>query len=191
MTNNEFDAIYLEASMCLDPKRLLIIWHSRTATSEQAANAAMHAARSTIEELVTLEADSNIRHYEVLLRKASEVSLAELLSAQAYLFCAPENLASLSGQMKEFFDQYYYDLLGKIEGRYYSAIIAAGTDGAGALKQLERICTGWRLNQAVPAIILNTGSATEEEIRAQKQLSPEQIARAEEIGSTLMALLSA
>lgn len=177
--------------MCLDPKRLLIIWHSRTATSEQAANAAMHAARSTIEELVTLEADSNIRHYEVLLRKASEVSLAELLSAQAYLFCAPENLASLSGQMKEFFDQYYYDLLGKIEGRYYSAIIAAGTDGAGALKQLERICTGWRLNQAVPAIILNTGSATEEEIRAQKQLSPEQIARAEEIGSTLMALLSA
>ncbi|CAM5204679.1 hypothetical protein OURE66S_03725 [Oligella ureolytica] len=95
-----------------------------------------------------------------------------------------------SGQMKEFFDSFYYDLLGKVEGRHYSAIIAAGSDGAGALKQLERICTGWRLNQAVPAIILNTASSSEEEIRAQKQLSPEQIVRAEEIGSTLIALMS-
>ncbi|CAM5204703.1 hypothetical protein OURE66S_03728 [Oligella ureolytica] len=54
----------------------------------------------------------------------------------------------------------------------------------------QRICTGWRLNQAVPAIILNTASSSEEEIRAQKQLSPEQIVRAEEIGSTLIALMS-
>lgn len=177
--------------MCLNPNRLLIIWHSRTSASEQAARAAEKAAQSIIQALSALETDkASAEQYEVLLRKASEVSLDEMLGAKAYLFCAPENLASLSGQMKEFFDHYYYDLLGNIEGRYYSAIIAAGTDGAGALKQLQRICTGWRLNQAVPAIILNTASATEEEIRAQKQLSPEQLARAEEIGGTLMALLS-
>lgn len=177
--------------MSSDTKCLLIVWHSRTSTSEQAAKVAAKAALSTIKELLALEADNNSpNQYEVLVRKASEVSLEELLRAQAYLFCAPENLASLSGQMKEFFDHYYYDLLGQIQGRYYSAIIAAGTDGAGALKQLQRICTGWRLNQAVPAIILNTASATAEEIRAQKQLSPEQIVQAEEIGGTLMALLS-
>lgn len=177
--------------MSSNTKRLLIIWHSRTSASEQAAKAANKAAQSIIKELLTLDAaDESVESYEVMLRKASEVTLEELVSAQGYLFCAPENLASLSGQMKEFFDHYYYDLLGKVEGRYYSAIIAAGSDGRGALKQLERICTGWRLNQAVPAIILNTASQTEEEIRAQKQLSSEQIAQAGEIGSTLMALLS-
>lgn len=172
-------------------KILLVIWHSRTSASEQAAHAAIMAARATIDELLALEDSAQSPYsYNVLLRRSSEVTLDELLSAQSYLFCAPENLASLSGQMKEFFDAFYYDLLGKIEGRHYSAIIAAGTDGTGALKQLERICTGWRLNQTVPAIILNTASASEEEIRAKKQLSPEQIAQAEEIGSTLMALLS-
>ena len=182
---------YCLESMSSNTKMLLVIWHSRTSASEQAALAATMAARATIDELLTLE-DSTQHHgkYRVLLRKSSDVTLDELLHAQGYLFCAPENLASLSGQMKEFFDSFYYDLLGKIEGRYYSAIIAAGTDGAGALKQLERICTGWRLNQAVPAVILNTASASEEEIRAKKQLSPEQIAQAEEIGSTLIALLS-
>ena len=172
-------------------KQLLIIWHSRTSASEQAAKAATKAAQATINELLTLETKSDSANdYVVTIKNVSEIQLEDLLKAHSYLFCAPENLASLSGQMKEFFDSFYYDLLGKIEGRHYSAIIAAGTDGSGALKQLERICTGWRLNQVVPAIILNTASATEEEIRAQKQLSSEQIARAEEIGSTLMALLS-
>lgn len=177
--------------MSSNTKILLVIWHSRTSTSEQAAYAAAIAARATINELLALEdSTQHPSNYNVVLRKSSEVSLDELLSAQSYLFCAPENLASLSGQMKEFFDSFYYDLLGKIEGRHYSAIIAAGTDGTGAMKQLERICIGWRLKQAVPAIIINTASASEEEIRAKKQLSPDQIAQAEEIGSTLIALLS-
>ena len=178
--------------MSSNTKRLFVIWHSRASSAEQAAKASSMPAQSTIKELIALNDDKMpaTERHEVLLRKASEVTLEELLSAQAYLFCAPENLASLSGQMKEFFDQNYYPLLGKIEGRYYSAIITAGSDGSGALKQLERICTGWRLNQVVPAIILNTASQTEEEILAQKQLSPEQIARAEEIGATLIALLS-
>lgn len=173
--------------MHAESKSLLIIWHSRTGASEQAAKAAAAAATALIEELLTMD---NHTPYQVLLRQAHEVSLAELLEAQAYLFCAPENLATLSGQMKEFFDRYYYELLGNIEGRYYSAIIAAGTDGAGALKQLQRICTGWRLNEAVPAIILNTATATEEQILAPKKLSPEQIVRACEVGATLMALIS-
>lgn len=177
--------------MSSNTKQLLIIWHSRTCASYQAAKAASQSAQATIEELLSLKTDSlSENNYIVLLREVSEVTLDELLNSQSYLFCAPENLASLSGQMKEFFDVFYYDLLGNIEGRYYSAIIAAGTDGSNALKQLERICTGWRLNQVVPAVILNTSSSSEEEIRAKKQLKAEQIAQAEEIGSTLIALLS-
>ncbi|OFS82750.1 hypothetical protein RP300_01592 [Oligella urethralis] len=167
-------------------KTLLIIWHSRTGASEQAAKAAAAAAEALIDELASMDDTP----YQLLVKKAAEVSLAELLSAHAYLFCAPENLASLSGQMKEFFDHYYYPLLGQIEGRYYSAIIAAGTDGTAALKQLQRICRGWRLNEAVPAIILNTAAASQAQILAPKQLGVAQVAQAEEIGATLMALIS-
>ena len=88
--------------MSSNTKRLLVIWHSRTSSAEQAAKGASMAAQSTIKELIALNDDKMpaTERHEVLLRKASEVTLEELLSAQAYLFCAPENLASLSGQMK-------------------------------------------------------------------------------------------
>lgn len=171
-------------------KHLLIIWHSRTNTAQQAAIAAYEAAHQVIDELTALQAESggnSTSSYEVLLRSALDVSLEELLNADSYLFCAPENLGSLSGIMKEFFDRHYYDLLGQIEGRHYSAIISAGSDGHGALRQLERICTGWRLQQVVPAIILNTQSSSEEAIRAPKQLSDSQREQAGEIGATLLA----
>ena len=91
--------------MSSNTKTLLVIWHSRTSASEQAAYAAARAAEATIGELLTLEdSTQNPNKYAVLLRKSSEVTLDELLKAQSYLFCAPESLASLSGQMKEFFD---------------------------------------------------------------------------------------
>src|SRR5204862_249751 len=50
----------------------------------------------------------------------------DLLAAQGYIFACPENLASMSGAMKEFFDRCYYPLLGRIEGRAYATLIAAG-----------------------------------------------------------------
>ena len=38
-------------------------------------------------------------------RRARDATADELLAADGYLFCAPENLASVSGEMKEFFDR--------------------------------------------------------------------------------------
>ena len=42
---------------------------------------------------------------EIIRRTAYEASLEDILLADGYLFCAPENLASVSGAMKEFFDR--------------------------------------------------------------------------------------
>ena len=47
--------------------------------------------------------------------------------------------------MKEFFDRCYYGALDRIQGLPYACAISAGSDGAGAARQTERICTGWRL----------------------------------------------
>ena len=54
----------------------------------------------------------------------------DLLASGGFLFCAPENLASLSGEMKEFFDRCYYGALDRIQGLPYACAISAGSDGA-------------------------------------------------------------
>jgi len=162
-------------------KTLLIVWHSRTGAASAAAMQACEAAQAIGREL----GESN----RVCIRRACDVTPDDMLAASAYLFCAPENLAALSGQMKECLDQLYYPLLHRIEGRDFSAIITAGSDGEGALRQLRRICSGWRLNGGVPAIILNMRSDTEAAILAPKTLSEAQRQQAGEIGATLFALL--
>src|SRR5690625_2761011 len=126
----------------MDKTTLLIIWHSRTGASRQLAQAALEGAR---EAFTALEVNAT---HQVIMTPCSAVSLEQLSHAQAFIFCAPENLAALSGEMKAFFDRYYYAVLEQLNGRPYAAIISAGSDGQQALKQLQRICTGWRLDEA-------------------------------------------
>ena len=155
-------------------KTLAIIWYSRTGGSRQLAEAARDAA---------LEAG------EVDLRflKAAEAEADDLLAADGYLFACPENLAAIAGEMKAFFDRTYYDVLGKIEGRPYAALICAGSDGSNARAQLERICTGWRLKRVADTSIVNVAAQTKEEILADKTIPEPALARAREIGATLAA----
>lgn len=160
------------------PKRLIIIWHSRTGGSEALARAAARGAGGEAE--VTVD-----------LRRAEDVDAAALLAADAYLFVAPENLASLSGAMKEMFDRHYYDCLGQIEGRPYATIICAGSDGTGAQRQLDRIATGWRLRRVAEGMIAITGAQTGEAIWAAKVIGARELAVAEELGAALAAGLAA
>ncbi len=127
---------------------------------------------------------------DVQLLAAADAEARHLLQADAYLFCAPENLGSLSGEMKEFFDRCYYDVLDACNGRPYALVIAAGTDGAGAARQVERICTGWRLRAAAPPMIIRNGAQTREAILAPKTVPPEALARCRELGGTMAALLA-
>jgi len=103
-----------------------------------------------------------------------------------YLFVGPENLATLSGAMKEMLDRCYYPLLGRIEGRPYATIIAAGSDGAGAQRQLDRIATGWRLKRVAEPMIVNFSAQTPEEILAFKQVPPATIRSCREMGAALV-----
>lgn len=110
---------------------------------------------------------------------------ADFLQADGYLFVAPENLAALSGAMKEMFDRCYYPLLGQIEGRPYASMIAAGSDGQGAQTQLDRIVKGWRLRRVAEPMIVNMAAQTPEQILAEKNVQPEVLVRCGELGSAL------
>ena len=92
--------------------------------------------------------------------------------------------------MKEFFDRTYYGVLGRIQGRPYAQLICAGSDGEGAVRQVARICTGWRLKPIAEPLIVNVHAQTPEAILAPKLIPPAALARCEEIGATLAAGLS-
>lgn len=155
--------------------RLLIVYHTRTNGTQQMAEAALAAAQEEV---------------EVRLLRAEDTQPDDLLSADGYIFAAPENLAALSGEMKAFFDRSYYPLLGKIEGRPYAQMVCAGSDGDNAARQTARIATGWRLKQVQDALIVCTHAQTEVEILAEKTIPDADLERCRELGSALGAGLA-
>ncbi|MGB3804349.1 MAG: NAD(P)H-dependent oxidoreductase [Sphingopyxis granuli] len=122
---------------------------------------------------------------------AGRAAPADLLAAQGYLFVGPENLAALSGTMKEMFDRCYYPCLGRLEGRPYATIICAGSDGENAQRQLDRIATGWRLRRVADPLIVNTDAQTPEAILAPKTIPEDRLAEARDLGAALAEGLAA
>lgn len=154
---------------------LLIVWHSRTGATRAMAEAACEGADG---------------EGEVRLIAAEAAQPDDLLAAGGYLFACPENLATMSGAMKEFFDRCYYPVLGRIEGRAYATLIAAGSDGTGAQRQLDRIATGWRLRRVAEPLIVATAAQTAKAILAPKIIPTAQLARCRALGQALGAGLA-
>ena len=160
---------------CSAVRMLLIVWHSRTGAARAMAEAARVGASGELEtRLITADA----------------AQADDLLAAQGYIFACPENLATMSGAMKEFFDRNYYPLLGRIEGRAYATLIAAGSDGGGAQRQIDRIATGWRLRRVAEPVIVNTAAQTPAAILAEKTLAAGELERCRALGQALGAGLA-
>lgn len=164
-------------------KTLLIVWHSRTGAAQQLAASARQGAQHVIAQL---QADDQL---DIVMKRACDTQADDVLNADGYVFCAPENLAALSGEMKEFFDRNYYAALDRLNGRPYALLISAGSDGSMAVKQAARICTGWRLNEATPALVANLDAQTPEAIWAPKHITEQHRQDSHEKGGTLAALL--
>ncbi len=156
---------------------LLIVYHSQTGGTRQMAEAAARGAAS--------EAGVRMR-----LLIAAETHPADVLAADGYIFATPENLASMAGMMKDFFDRCYYPVYDRVNGRPYATLICAGSDGANAARQIERIATGWRLRPVAPPLIICTHAQTPAAILALKVIAPPDLARCEEAGATLAAGLA-
>ncbi len=158
-------------------KTLLIVWHSRTGGARQMADA---AARGAARE----------PHVVTRMIAAAHAQPDDMLNAAGYIFATPENLASLAGEMKEFFDRTYYPVLDRINGRPYAMLISAGSDGTNAVRQIARIATGWRLRQIAEPLIVCTNAQTPEQILAPKTIGADDIARCEQTGEALAAGLA-
>lgn len=159
-------------------KTLLIVYYSRTGGTRQMAHAVYRGA--------TAEPDVVVR-----LIPAADAHPADVLDADGYVFAAPENLGSLAGEMKTFFDRAYYPVLDRINGRPYAALICAGSDGHGAARQIARITTGWRLRAIAEPLIVCTHAQTPEAILAPKTIDATALHECLERGAAMAAGLAA
>ena len=163
-------------------RRVLIVWWSNTGATaalvDAAADAAIAAAR---------DAASDDVRTDVLACRCDRVPAAAVLRADALLFASPECLGSVAGPMKSFFDRCYYPVLDRVVGRPYATLVCAGSDGQGAIRQIERIATGWRLRRVAEPVCIVTGAQTPQAILAPKTVAPDALERAAALGATLGA----
>ena len=164
-------------------RRLLIVWWSMTGATRQLADAAATGAGEAV-------AGSDGQPVEIARLRADRAGPGDVLAASALLVATPENLASMAGMTKDFFDRCWYPVLDRVNGRPFAAIVCAGSDGQGTIRQLERFATGWRLRAVAPPLLVLTHAQTPEAILAPKTITPGDRARAAELGATLAAGLS-
>ena len=153
-------------------KTLLIVYHSMTGGTLQMAQAAQQAG--AMEDALAVK-----------LMHARDAGAEEMLAADGYLFATPENLAAISGVMKDFFDRSYYGCLERLNGRPYATLVCAGSDGQNAARQIERIALGWRLKPVAPPLIVCTHAQTPEQILRPKRIAGEDLQRCAELGALL------
>ena len=120
-------------------KNILFIIHSPSENTERISNAVIDSINR--EKL-------NIK---INLLKPSEASSKDVIKSDGILIGTTENLASIAGATKDFFDRTYYDLIDKTEGMPIAVWIRAGHDGTGSLKQFKSIISGlrWKLVQEI------------------------------------------
>src|SRR5690606_16254068 len=158
-------------------KTLLIVYHSLTGGTRQMAEAARDGAL----------AEGGV---DVRLLHAAQAGPDEVLAADGFIFATPENLAAISGQLKDFFDRSYYGELDRINGRPYASLICAGSDGHNAARQIERIATGWRLRPIAEPIIICTHAQTTQAILAPKHIDEEALEQCRTLGESMAAGLA-
>ena len=153
--------------------KLLIVYHTQFGATAQMAEAALDGAR-------------DIADVETVTKRAADTDAADLERASALLFATSENFGGMAGMIKDFFERTYYPCEGKLEGRPYALLVCAGTDGTGAVRDVERVATGWRLRKVHPNLIYKSG------MTAQRVIVPaEVVAQCREVGATVAAGVAA
>ena len=146
-------------------KTLLIVYHTGGVKTARMAEAVEKGARS----------EPGIR---VVMKRCAEAGPEDVLAADGLILGTPENFGYMSGMMKDFLERVFYACEGKVNGRPWALFVGAGQDGSGAVTSVERIVAGLRLEKKSEPVI------------GLKELTPEILARCEELGAAFAAGLA-
>jgi len=97
---------------------------------------------------------------EVVLKKAAEARLDDLLACDGLAVGTPENFGYMSGMLKDFFDRTYEGAKDRVFRKPFVVFISAGNDGSGALRAIERIALGYKFKTVFSPVIAK-GKITE------------------------------
>ena len=128
-------------------KRLLIIAHAPSPNTQSLLDAVRRGA-----------SHEDIAGIDVQVKLTFDAVADDVLAADGLIRGTPENLAYMSGALKDFFDRCYYGMIEKTDGLPYALYIRAGQNGGDGTKfAIEKIVTGlnWRAVQA-PLIMRGT-----------------------------------
>lgn len=137
-------------------KSLLIVYHSQSGASAQLARAAWRGARQ----------ESAL---EVLAMRAWDAGTRDLARATGVLLVLAENSGGMSGGMKDFLDRSFYPAIARGLVMPYALLVSAGNDGRGAVRQAQRILSGYPFTPAAEPVILR-GEVTENHLLASEEL---------------------
>jgi multimeric flavodoxin WrbA len=141
-------------------KTLLIVYHTQSGNTEKLAEAAYRGA-CEVEDVGTR------------LVRAYDATLQDLLNCQALLIGSPENFGYMSGGIKDFFDRTFYPAQDYRLNLPYALFISCGNDGAGAVRQIDRIMIGYPMRKVAEPII------------CPGEVRPAYLEQCEELGLTL------
>jgi len=159
-------------------RTLLIVWWSATGAARALAEAAERAAGASAPEMI-------IRRV-----RCDQTTDNDLLRADALIFACPEMLGSMAGMMKDFFDRTYYPAFERLAGKPYALIVSAGSDGQGAIRQMQRIAAGWRLRPVAEPLLVCTHAQSAEAILADPRLPDSALEQARELGAAIASGVS-
>ena len=136
--------------------KILIVYHSQTGNTEKMAQAVAEGA-------------CLIDDTEVLIKKAQEATVEDLLAADGLALGTPVTFGYMSGMIKDFFDRTFYPAQNKVFRKPYVVFISAGNDGEGALKSVERIALGYKFKKVHEPVIA-AGALTEDALEQCRNL---------------------
>jgi len=116
-----------------------------------------------------LEGAKAIDGVGVILKKAADATLEDLLGCDGLAVGTPENFGYMSGMVKDFFDRTYGEAQDKVFRKPFVVFISAGNDGTGALRAIERIALGYKFKTVFSPVIAK-GQITEEILEQCREL---------------------
>ena len=119
--------------------KVLIVYHTLSGNTEKMAQAFAEGAKS-------------VQGTEVVIKKAFEATLEDLLACDAVAFGSADYFSYIAGALKDFFDRTYYPSQGKVAGKPYAAFATGGGGGETALAVLDRLCGSFKFRKAAEGI---------------------------------------
>ena len=106
---------------------------------------------SLIKQKVSEKLKSETSNLNIIIKNPFFANTEDILKSDGLLIGTTENLASMAGATKDFFDRNYYNVIEKKEGMPVAVWIRAGHDGTGTTIQMKSIIKGlkWRLVQEI------------------------------------------